>query len=102
MKEFLLRYQRQITLEGFGIAAQEQLAKAKVLVIGAGGLGCPILQYLAAVGVGHLGIADFDTVSYSNLNRQILYGEEDLGKSKVEIAEAKVKVLNHLVQTCIY
>jgi molybdopterin/thiamine biosynthesis adenylyltransferase len=102
MKEFLLRYQRQITLEGFGIKAQEQLAKAKVLVIGAGGLGCPVLQYLAAVGVGHLGIADFDKVSYSNLNRQILFGQADLDKSKVAIAEAKVKALNNLVQTTIY
>lgn len=102
MKEFLLRYQRQITLEGFGIAAQEQLTKAKVLVIGAGGLGCPILQYLTAVGVGHLGVADFDTVGYSNLNRQILFGQDDLGKSKVEIVEDKLKALNNLVHTSIY
>ena len=102
MKEFLLRYQRQITLEGFGIAAQEQLTKAKVLVIGAGGLGCPILQYLTAVGVGHLGVADFDTVGYSNLNRQILFGQDDLGKSKVEIVEDKLKALNNLVHTSMY
>lgn len=102
MRDFLLRYQRQITLEGFGIAAQEQLANAKVLVIGAGGLGCPILQYLAAAGVGHLGIADYDKVSFSNLNRQVLFGQGDLGKSKVEIAAAKIKALNNLVQITIY
>lgn len=102
MKDFLLRYQRQITLEGFGIAAQEQLANAKVLVIGAGGLGCPILQYLAAAGVGHLGIADYDTVSFSNLNRQILFGQDDLNKSKVEISAAKIQSLNNLVQISMY
>lgn len=102
MKEFLLRYQRQITLEGFGIAAQEKLANAKVLVIGAGGLGCPILQYLAAAGVGHLGIADYDNISFSNLNRQILFGQADLGKSKVAIAASKVHALNNLVQITSY
>lgn len=102
MKEFLLRYQRQITLDGFGIAAQERLASAKVLVIGAGGLGCPVLQYLAATGVGHIGIADYDTVSYSNLNRQVLFGQADIGKSKVDIAKDKVKALNNLIQIDVF
>lgn len=102
MKEFLLRYQRQITLEGFGIAAQEKLSKAKVLVIGAGGLGCPMLQYIAVAGVGTIGIADYDTVSFSNLNRQILFGQDDLGKSKVDIAAGKIAALNNLVQINLY
>ncbi len=102
MKEFILRYQRQITLDGFGMDAQEKLSKAKVLVIGAGGLGCPILQYLAAAGVGHIGIADNDLVSYSNLNRQIFFGQDDIGKFKVDIATLRINALNNLVKTTIY
>lgn len=97
MKEFILRYQRQITLQGFGIEAQEKLSKSKVLIIGVGGLGCPILQYLVAAGVGQIGIVDHDIVSLPNLNRQVLYGQEDIGKFKVEIAVAKMKALNNLV-----
>ena len=102
MKEFILRYQRQITLEGFGMEAQEKLSKAKVLVIGAGGLGCPVLQYLAAAGVGYLGIADDDTIQFSNLNRQILFGQEDIGKYKVDIAAAKINTLNDRVEIITY
>lgn len=102
MKEFLLRYQRQITLEGFGIEAQEKLTNAKVLVIGAGGLGCPILQYLAAAGVGHIGIVDNDTISFSNLNRQVLFGQEDIGKYKVEVATTKINALNDRVNIKSY
>jgi len=102
MKEFILRYQRQITLEGFGMQAQQKLTKAKVLVIGAGGLGCSVLQYLAAAGVGLLGIADDDTVQFSNLNRQVLYGKEDIGKYKVDIAALKIQALNDQVQTITY
>lgn len=69
----LLRYQRHLSLPGFGKAAQLKLKAAKVLVVGAGGLGCPVLQYLAAAGVGMIGIVDDDVVSRSNLQRQILY-----------------------------
>ncbi len=96
------RYHRQTILAGFGIAAQEKLANARVLVIGAGGLGCPVLQYLAAAGVGHIGIADDDQVSYSNLNRQILYGQEDIGKYKVVVAASKIQALNNTIQTTTY
>ena len=92
------RYQRQLILEGFGPSAQEKLAKAKVLVIGAGGLGCPILQYLSAAGVGTIGIADDDTVSYSNLNRQVLYGQNDIGKYKVDIAIERLRALNNEIE----
>ena len=102
MKEFILRYQRQITLEGFGMEAQEKLSKAKILVIGAGGLGCPILQYLAAAGIGCIGIADEDTIQLSNLNRQILFGQEDIGKYKVEVAAAKINALNDRIQIVSY
>ena len=82
----LLRYSCQMALPGFSERGQQLLQDAKVLVIGAGGLGCPAAQYLAAAGVGVLGIADFDTVSVSNLHRQVLYTPADAGKKKVRIA----------------
>jgi sulfur-carrier protein adenylyltransferase/sulfurtransferase len=97
MKEFFLRYQRQIILDNFGMKAQEKLSNAKVLVIGAGGLGCPILQYLVAAGVGTIGIVDDDAVSLNNLQRQILFGQEDIGKNKSVTAVEKLKQLNDLV-----
>lgn len=96
-KDYIIRYQRQITLPEFGNQAQERLSNAKVLVIGAGGLGCPALQYLVAAGVGHIGIADFDTIQLSNLHRQILFGQNDIGKKKVIIAKERLTQLNPLV-----
>lgn len=102
MKEYFFRYQRQIILEGFGIEAQKKLTNSSVLVIGAGGLGCPILQYLAAAGIGCLGIADDDTIALPNLNRQLLFGQEDVGKSKVLIVEEKIRALNHLTKLIPY
>jgi adenylyltransferase/sulfurtransferase len=80
------RFERQYILTGFGIESQQKLQKAKVLCIGAGGLGCPVLLYLAAAGVGKIGIMDGDVVSISNLNRQVLFGENDLGKPKASVA----------------
>ncbi len=82
------RFERQVILPGFGPEGQSRLRRASVLVIGAGGLGCPVLLYLAAAGVGKIGLMDGDTVSASNLNRQVLFGEKDLGKSKVGTAAA--------------
>jgi molybdopterin/thiamine biosynthesis adenylyltransferase/rhodanese-related sulfurtransferase len=82
MTQDLLRYSCQIALPGFNVKAQQLLQQARVLVVGAGGLGCPAAQYLAAAGVGTLGIADFDTVSISNLHRQILYTPADIGQKK--------------------
>lgn len=102
MKEYYQRYQRQLILKGIGMEGQQKLSDARVLVIGAGGLGCPVLQYLAAAGIGHLGIADDDTISLSNLNRQILFGQEDTGKFKAEVAAEKIRLLNNLVNVVVY
>lgn len=92
------RYQRQIQLDTIGLEGQQKLSQASVLVIGAGGLGCPILQYLAAAGLGKLGIADMDTVSVSNLHRQVLYTEADLGRPKTEAALDRLKAVNSEVE----
>lgn len=101
-KEYILRYQRQITLNGFGIEAQEKLSNAKVMVIGAGGLGCPVLQYLVAAGVGTIGIVDHDQIALSNLNRQILFGQGEVGLYKASISAEKMEVLNNLVTVTPY
>jgi sulfur-carrier protein adenylyltransferase/sulfurtransferase len=84
------QYSRQLILPGFGVDAQEKLKQAKILVVGAGGLGCPVMLYLAAAGIGTIGIVDDDVVSLSNLHRQVLYGPEDIGKPKVAVAQAKL------------
>lgn len=92
------RYERQIQLQEIGIEGQTKISNAKILVIGAGGLGCPALQYLAAAGVGTIGIVDFDLIELSNLQRQILYSVDDIGKFKVNIAAKKLKALNPEIQ----
>lgn len=88
------RYSRQLALKEIGVEGQEKLQKAKVLVIGAGGLGSPVLYYLAAAGVGKIGTADFDTVGISNLQRQIIYSTEDLQRKKVDVVKEKLEKLN--------
>jgi molybdopterin/thiamine biosynthesis adenylyltransferase/rhodanese-related sulfurtransferase len=88
------RYQRQIALPEIGITGQQKLTDAKVLVVGAGGLGCPVLQNLAAAGVGTIGIVDGDVVEESNLNRQFLYNESDCGRNKATAAAASLIKLN--------
>jgi adenylyltransferase/sulfurtransferase len=98
----LERYSRQLVLAGFGETAQQKLLKAKVLVIGAGGLGCPALQYLVASGVGSVGIVDDDTISLSNLHRQILYATNDIGKLKAKTAAEKLAALNPEVEITPY
>ncbi|MGV3639602.1 MAG: molybdopterin-synthase adenylyltransferase MoeB [Adhaeribacter sp.] len=84
------RYARHLSLEEIGLAGQQKLKAARVLVIGAGGLGCPLLQYLTAAGVGCIGIVDDDLVEESNLQRQILFNPDDIGKPKAEIAREKL------------
>ena len=91
-KEELARYNRHIIIPGFGMEAQMKLKKAKVLVIGSGGLGSPVLLYLAAAGIGTLGIVDFDVVDDSNLQRQVLFGTESVGKPKVEAARDRLRM----------
>jgi molybdopterin-synthase adenylyltransferase len=92
--EQLDRYARHIVLKEIGGAGQMRLRGARVAVIGAGGIGCPAIQYLAAAGVGALRIVDDDVVSLSNLQRQVLFGTGDVGRSKVEVAAERVRALN--------
>ena len=96
------RYHRQLILKDFGEAAQLKLLQAKVLVVGAGGLGCPVLQYLAAAGTGTLGIVDDDVVSLNNLHRQVLYSTNDIGSSKAETAAKKLNDLNPEIRIVPY
>ncbi|WP_339918988.1 HesA/MoeB/ThiF family protein [uncultured Flavobacterium sp.] len=93
-----LRYNRQVILAEIGDEGQAKLKKAKVLVIGAGGLGCPILQYIATAGVGTIGIVDFDIIEIHNLHRQILYNEDQVGLPKTTTAKATVEKLNPLIK----
>jgi adenylyltransferase/sulfurtransferase len=91
---FPQRYIRQIQLKGFGAAAQQKLRVAKVLVVGAGGLGVPVLQYLTGMGIGTIGIVDGDTIGLSNLHRQVLYNEAEVGSLKAEVAVTKLSAIN--------
>ncbi len=97
-----LRYSRHFTLPSFGAAAQLKLKNSQVMVVGAGGLGAPVLSYLTAAGVGRIGISDFDTVSESNLQRQVLFTTEDIGKAKAGIASARLQKLNPFVRIEAY
>ena len=92
------RYARQLMLPGLGLRAQDRLRASSVLVVGAGGLGSPALTYLAAAGVGRLGIVDFDVVEESNLQRQFLHATSDVGRAKTESAAEKLRDLNPLVE----
>lgn len=97
-KEEIARYSRHLLLSEIGTTGQEKIKSAKILVIGAGGLGCPALQYLTAMGVGVIGIIDFDKVEESNLQRQILYSIEDIRKLKTEAAVSKLSKQNPFVK----
>ena len=91
------RYSRHLIIPDVGMTGQKRLKNAKVLVVGAGGLGSPALLYLAAAGVGTLGIVDFDTVDESNLQRQVIHGVSDIGKSKAESAKESIAEINPYV-----
>ncbi len=96
------RYRRHLSLPEFGLEGQQRLLASSVLLVGAGGLGCPTIQYLAAAGVGRIGIVDFDVVDASNLQRQVLYGTEDVGRSKAALAAARVRAMNPDVQVDLH
>jgi molybdopterin/thiamine biosynthesis adenylyltransferase/rhodanese-related sulfurtransferase len=100
--EELARYNRHIIIPEFGIEAQKKLKEARVLIVGSGGLGSPSLLYLAAAGVGTIGIVDFDTVEDSNLQRQVIFGVDDIGKSKAESAKKRLQQLNPYIQIETY
>ena len=88
------RYRRHLTLPEIGLEGQQALLRARVLLIGAGGLGCPLAQYLAAAGVGTLGLVDFDRIDASNLHRQVLFGTADVGRLKTQVAAERVHAMN--------
>jgi len=100
--EELARYNRHIIIPEFGLAAQQKLKAAKVLVVGSGGLGSPVLLYLAAAGIGTIGIVDFDVVDDSNLQRQVLFGVNEIGKAKVEAAKERLQALNPHIEFVLY
>ena len=96
--EHLERYSRQIVLKDIGIHGQKKISLSKILIVGAGGLGCPAADYLSRAGVGVIGIADFDKVSLSNIHRQSMYHSKDIGKFKVDKLYEKIKKINPYVK----
>ncbi len=100
--EEIQRYSRQYMLEEIGVEGQIKIKQAKVLVVGAGGLGCPVLQYLGAAGIGTLGIIDFDKVEIHNLHRQILFTADDIGKPKAPTAAQKINAANPNVSCTVF
>ncbi|MBG6234524.1 adenylyltransferase/sulfurtransferase [Pedobacter sp. CAN_A7] len=101
-KEELKRYNRHIIIPDFGMEAQEKLKKSSVLVVGAGGLGSPALLYLAAAGVGHIGIVDCDVVEDSNLQRQVLFNVDEIGVLKTEAAKKRLQALNPYIKITLH
>lgn len=96
------RYDRQLLLPEIGIDGQQKLEKASILIIGAGGLGCPLLMYLAGAGIGHIGLIDNDVVDETNLHRQVLYHTSDIGKYKADVAADKLALLNPEIRISSY
>lgn len=97
-----LRYSRHLLLPEVGLEGQSKLKEAKILIVGVGGLGCPVALYLAASGIGTIGLADSDTVSLSNLQRQVLYQTEDVNQDKTQVAQRKIQALNPEIQINIH
>ena len=93
-KELVERYSRQIVLKDVGPSGQKKIINSKVLVVGAGGLGCPVIDYLSRAGVGNIGVVDNDKVNISNIHRQSLYNSKDVGKFKVNVVKQKIKLIN--------
>ena len=101
-KKLIERYSRQIVLKDVGPLGQKKIIKSKVLVVGAGGLGCPVIDYLSRAGVGNIGVIDHDKVNTSNIHRQSLYNSRDIGKFKVSVLKKKVKLVNPQVKIKTY
>ena len=93
-QEEILRYSRHLIVPEIGLAGQKRLKQSRVLLVGAGGLGSPLGLYLAAAGVGHLGIIDFDVVDFTNLQRQLLHGTKDVGRPKLDSARDRIADIN--------
>ena len=98
----LERFSKQIILKKIGVAGQKKIYNSKVLIIGAGGLGCPLALYLSSSGVGTIGIVDHDKIELSNLNRQIIYKSKDIGKFKVDVVKKTIKDINKNIKVIIY
>ena len=96
------KYYKQLILKKIGIVGQKKILNSKVLVVGAGGLGCPLILYLAYSGVGNIGIVDHDTIEISNLSRQILFTKRDIGKKKVLVAKKIIKNINNKISVNVY
>tara|TARA_B100001741_G_scaffold262526_1_gene226904 strand:+ start:1914 stop:2672 length:759 start_codon:yes stop_codon:yes gene_type:complete len=101
-KKLVERYSRQIILKDVGPEGQKKIIKSKILVVGAGGLGCPVVDYLSRAGVGNIGVIDHDKVSISNIHRQSLYDSNDIGKFKVDVVKKKIKLINPQVKIKIF
>ncbi|MDC0353046.1 HesA/MoeB/ThiF family protein [Candidatus Pelagibacter sp.] len=101
-KNQLEKYSRQIILKNIGVLGQKKILNSRVLVIGMGGLGCPVAEFLTRSGIGSIGIVDQDLVSLSNIHRQTLYDEKDLGKSKVKVAQKKLENINSKTKINIF
>jgi len=101
-KNQLEKYSRQIILKNIGILGQKKISNSKVLIVGIGGLGCPVAEFLTRSGIGVIGIVDHDLVSLSNIHRQSLYDEKDLDKSKVKVAQKKLKKINSKTKVKTY
>ena len=101
-KNLIERFSRQIVLKDIGVLGQKKILSSKVLIVGAGGLGCPVAEFLSRAGIGTVGIVDDDKVSLSNIHRQSLYQTSDVGKSKVKIVKNKIKLINRNTKVKIY
>jgi len=97
-KKLIERYSRQIILKDVGPSGQKKIIKSRVLVVGAGGLGCPVIDYLSRAGIGNIGVVDHDKINISNIHRQSLYNTKDIGKFKVNVLKKKIKLVNSQVK----
>src|SRR5579864_4609826 len=101
-QEEILRYSRHLIMPEVGVDGQEKLKNASILLIGCGGLGSPLSMYLAAAGIGHLGLVDFDVVDFTNLQRQVAFGTQDVGRPKVEATKDRINSINPNVKVTTY